>query len=480
MHRTTTARLLALLTALVLVASACSNREDTASSTDDAEDTTADTGGGDGEDGDEGDTGDDEGDTDEGDDGGSASEIDTSNCATDPTEEIEGDTIKLVSSFPQSGLTAAFAQISMGWKAYFEYMNEQGGVEIAGNKYTVETEDKDDEYNPSTTAANIDELVGVDGDRAFAVFNVVGTANNITIRDTLEELCVPNLFAATGSPAWGSPDYLWTTSSTLAPYTLEGKAFAEYLEENSPQAKVAMLVQDDDFGRAYEQSFKRSIEGTDIEVVAVEKYATGAAEVGAQITSLAAKNADAFFNGGTLLACPDALTKAKQANWEPITWVSGTCISKTLMGIATANNAGDGVLSLTNIMDPLNPAFDDHEAMQLYREEVPKYSPDADLDNGIVAYGWTQAAVLVEAMKGAESPSRLGVLEAVRNMEVSEVGLLIDGVTLTTSGTDDPYMGETVQVVEYNMAEGYFDDVGDLSDYEGQTTELTPEALITG
>ena len=147
---------------------------------------------------------------------------------------------------------------------------------------------------------------------------------------------MPNLFAATGSPAWGNPDYPWMIGSTLAPYTLEGQVFADLLADEKPDAKVAMLVQDDDFGKAYEEGFTAAIEGTDIKVVKVEKYATGANEVSSQITSLAATDADAFFNGGTLLACPDALTKAQAANWTPITWISATCTSKTLMGIAGA------------------------------------------------------------------------------------------------------------------------------------------------
>ena len=112
--------------------------------------------------------------------------IDTSDCAADPTAEIEGDTIKLVSSFPQSGLTAAFAEIARGWKAYFEMVNDDGGVDIAGKKYTIESEDKDDEYNAARHVANIDELVGTDGENAFAVFSVVGTANNLAIRDSSE------------------------------------------------------------------------------------------------------------------------------------------------------------------------------------------------------------------------------------------------------------------------------------------------------
>ena len=459
MSRSRLARLVALLLALTLVAAACSQR-------DDSDDTSS------------GDTSGNTGDTSG--DGGETPSIDTENCASDPTAEVEGDTIKLVSSYPQSGLTAAFSQIANGWKAYFQYINEEeGGVEIAGKKYKIETEDKNDEYNAQKTSQNIEEMVGTDGEGAFGAFSVVGTANNIAIRDLLGELCVPNLFVASGSPAWGNPEYPWMIGSTLAPYTLEGQVFEQHLTEEKPDASVAMLVQDDDFGVAYEEGFTSAIEGSDITVAKVEKYAPGANEVSSQITSLAASNADAFFNGGTLLACPDALTKAKAAGWTPITWISTTCTSKTLMGIADTAGGNDGVLSMTNLKDPLNPEWADDEAMKLYMEKVEQYSPDAEVDNAIVAYGWTQGALLVEAMKTAKTASRLGVMDAVRNMDGLTGGLLLPDVTVTT-GPDDPYMGETVTLMQYDLAKKYFELVGEPIDFEGKTAELTPESLITG
>jgi branched-chain amino acid transport system substrate-binding protein len=451
------ARSLSVLLAFALVAAAgaCSQRGD------DDDDTSA--GSGDG-------------------DAAASSDIPTEDCATDPTQEVEGDTLRLVSSYPQSGLTAAFAEIAAGWKAYFQMMNEEeGGVEFGGRTFQIETEDRDDQYEAGRTASNIESLVGPDGTDAFAVFSVVGTANNLAIRDTLGELCVPNVFAATGSPAWGNPDYPWTIGSTLAPYTLEGQRFAELLEEESPEAQVAMLIQNDDFGRAYQEGFERAIDGTDITVADTQEYQTGASEVATQVTSLASSDADAFFDGGTLLACPDALTQAADNNWEPITWVSGTCTSKTLMGIAGA--AADGVYSFTNIKDPLDPAWDDDEAMQLYREKVGQYSPDADVENGIVAYGWTQAAVLAEALAAAEAPTRLALMESLHNLDVSDVGLLLPDVTVHTEG-EDQFMGEQVQLAQYNFeGEGernHFSAVGELTDYEGQTTEITPPELISG
>jgi branched-chain amino acid transport system substrate-binding protein len=451
MSRPRTIRSLALLLALALVVVACGDRRD------DSDDSAS--GGG----------------------GGSAGEgagaVDASDCPDTGTAGIEGNTIKLVSSFPQSGLTAAFAEISKGYKAYFQYLNEEeGGVEVAGETYQIEVEDQDDEYNPARTASNIEELVGTNGDRAFAVFNVVGTANNIAIRDFLGDLCVPNVFAATGSPAWGNEEYPWMIGSTLASYSLEGQVFADFLKEEKPDATVAMLIQDDDFGQAYQQGFERAIEGTDIEVVQIESYPTGAGEVSAQMTSLAATNADAFFNGATLLACPNALERANAEGWTPITWVSGTCISKTLMGIAAQN--AEGVYSATNVMDPQNPAYADEEAMALYREKVGQYSPDADVENGIVAYGWTQGALVAEALRQSEELTRQAFMQSVRTLDGVEGGLLLPDVTVTTEAPDDPFMGETVQLIQYDAAAAHFNNVGGLIDFEGQTPELTPEELI--
>ncbi len=448
------ARAAAVLAALVLLGSACSSRDDSDSTTS----------------GDEGDSGD-----------ASGSSIDTADCLSDPTVPVEGDTIKLVSSFPQSGATAAFSEIARGWKAYFDKVNAEGGVDIGGTSYQIEFEDQDDEYNPAETAANIDELVPPDSD-VFAVFSVVGTANNQAIRDQLGEMCVPNVFAATGSPAWGNEDYPWTLGSTLAPYTLEGAMFADVLAEENPEAKVAMLVQDDDFGRAYEEGFNQAIEGTDIEVVKVERYQTGATDVAAQITSLAASGADAFFNGGTLLACPDALTKAKEAGWEPITWVSSTCTSDTLMGLAL--DAADGVYSSANLKDPLNPDWDDDPAMVEYLETINQYQPDGFRPtNAIVGYGYTQAAVFIEALEAMDEPTRLALMESVRDLQATDVGLLLPDVTVTTA-EGDPYFGETLQLVQYEFTgEGdrnHFVYVGDPVDFEGQAIELTPDDLVNG
>jgi len=289
------------------------------------------------------------------------------------------------------------------------------------------------------------------------------------------------VFAATGSVAWGNPEYPWMIGSSLSPYTLEAQAFADYLKENQPDAKVAMLRQADEFGATYEEGFQQAIEGTDIELVQVEEYPVGSDQVATQVTSLAASGADAFFNGGTLLACPSALTAKEAEGWEATTWVSGTCISKTLMGIAGA--AGADVLSMTNLKDPLNPDYAEDPAMTDFFAAVEEYQPDfkgreLDLENAIIAYGYAQADLFIQALEAAEAPTRLAMMEAIKNQEGTTTPLAHEGVTFTT-GEGDSYMGESFVLVQYNAEAAHFEEISELIDFEGQTTELTPEELIT-
>ena len=452
MRRTTLVRAASAALALSLVTASCAGRDDDKSSSGDKTTTSA----------------------------GQASTdtlIDTADCPDTGTAGISGDTITLASSFPQSGLTAAFSQISKGYKAYFDKVNADGGVEVAGKKYQIKVVDKDDEYNAAKTAQNITELAGTNGDKAFAVFNVVGTANNVAIRDDLGEQCVPNVFAATGAPTWGNPDYPWTIGSTLAPYTLEAKALADFIIKEKPQAKVAMLLQDDDYGQAYEEGFTKAFEGTDVTIVQTAKYAPGAGDVTSQITSLAASKADVFFNGATLLACPNGLTKAAAANWKPMLLVSGTCISKTLMGLAGPD--ADGAYAASNIMDPTDPANDDEAAMKEYRSVVEKFgASDIDPDNGIVAYGYTQGVVLVKALEGLKKLDRASLMEAMHNLDLGQIGLLVNGANVKT-GPDDPFLVENLQIVKYDATAAHFNNVGEILDFEGKTKEFTPEDLIT-
>ncbi|MFM8238220.1 MAG: ABC transporter substrate-binding protein [Actinomycetota bacterium] len=406
-------------------------------------------------------------------------DINPDDCDVDPESvTIEGDTIKLGTSIPQSGLYSAFQEILRGEQAYIEYVNtEKGGFDVGGKKYKVELIAKDDAYEASRTVTNVQSLIT--SDEVFGLFDVVGTKNNLAIRDNVNDACIPGLFAATGSPAWGNKNYPWIIGTFLVPYPDEMKALVDYLKENQPAATIAVLRANDDFGKAYSESLAKLVEGTDLRIVKEEVYDPESPDTKSQVTSLAATKADVFVVGATLLACPDALKNAQAAGWtRKVTYMSGTCTSKTLMAIA-GDSAGD-VYSVAPLMDPNNPEYAEQPGMKLYKEKVKQYEPEADVTNGIVAYGWTVGALLERTLADAKSGDRLGVMEAARNLtDVKGLALQLPGISWSV-GADDWFLGEQFSMVQYQLADQYFSTVGPLVKLDGETAEITPPALIDG
>jgi branched-chain amino acid transport system substrate-binding protein len=443
---------MALLAVLALVAAACGGaRNDSASDNNDSGSSGT------------GDTGD-----------AAADFLHVDDCGGDPTQGVTDDTIKIGSSFPQSGTYAAFAEISTGYQAYFDYVNEElGGID----GHQIELVTLDDAYEPGRTAQNAQRLVQEEG--VFALFNVIGTSNNTAIWDDLEDECVPNLFAGTGSPLWGDPDHAWTIGS-FPSYSLEAVMYAQYLEENQPDATVALLTQNDDFGQSYVDTFKAEIEGTDITVVAEETYDFTNPDTTSQITSLASSNADAVVLGTTALACPNALNAINASNWDPTIFISGTCTSPTLVGLAEPG-AADGIISVTAFKDPRDPQWEDDEAMQTYLDKGRQYGgADLDIENTIVAYGWTMGALLVDTLTNAAELTRPAVMEQALNLDDLTTGLVLPSTTFNTSiDGPDKFPLEVLQLMQYSDELGYYEFLGDPQDFEGQTAELTPESLLT-
>jgi branched-chain amino acid transport system substrate-binding protein len=309
------------------------------------------------------------------------------------------------------------------------------------------------------------------------VFAAIGTAGNLAVRDLLNGLCVPHLHAASGSPAWGNPDFPWTVGGSNPVYTLEAQVFADLLEQENPDAHVAMLLQDDDFGNAYEEGFRQAVEGTDIEIT-VERYQPGiTTDVSTQMTALAASGADTFFDGAVGLPCLQGVTAANDASWErEITWVSSVCISRTILNQNPA--AFVDTYSLGNLQNPMDPSYDDDPAMAEFKGAL------GENDSGNAAFGWNEAAIFVEALEQAEAPSRLALMESYRNLDLGDdVGLMGPGLGVTLS-EDDRYMGERLDMVQFNFTspdQPYFYAPLDeeIFDFEGQTLDHTPEDLIT-
>ncbi len=403
--------------------------------------------------------------------------VPTADCpAGQDTVGVSGDTITLGTSLPESGQYAPFIAILKGERSYFEYLNAQGGVEVpkgSGKKYKIKLVDKDDAYDAARTVTNVNSLIT--DTKVFSLLNVVGTKNNLGARDTVNSECVPDLLIASGAVQWGNMKFPWMLGSELVPYPLEMRVFVDYLKKNKPNAKIAVLKASDDFGQSYSDTLQELVKGTNLSIVQTTGYDPESSDVKAQVTSLAATKADAFVIGAALLACPSALNAMGDAGWKPIVYMSGTCVSKLLLSAAGKN--ADGLLTVTPLIDPSDPANASKPAMQLYTQQVKKYS-DADVTDGIVAYGWTTAALMAKILESSPKLDRASVMETARTLtDVKGVGLQLADSTWNTSA-QDWFIGETFQLVTYDSTAAHTKALGPITDLDGKTAELSPPALL--
>ncbi len=392
--------------------------------------------------------------------------------STDKCDNYQGTTgvsdteIKIGSSFPQSGLYAPYAEISKGWKAYFDYINtEKGGVK--GKKITVV--DYDDAYDSGKTKENVQKLI--ETDKVFALFNIVGTPNNKAIRSDLNKACVPNLYAATGSQLWGETEkYPWVIGS-IPSYATEAATFADYLKKNKPTAKVGLLSQNDDAGQGYVAAFKKAIEGTGITIVGEETYDAGNSDVTSQVTKLKNAGADTLLLATITTVCPGALKAVNdQSGWKPLMYLSATCTSNTIMGLAPKGST-DNLISSFYLKDPVDPKWKTDAGMVEFQTLGAKHGIDEkDLSNGLVGYGWAMGELLAKTLDKAPSLDRKAVMETAYSLQGLSPGLLLPGITVNTNGVADPFPIEQMQVGKYNGT--YWVLEGDVISFEGKSKQF--------
>ncbi len=390
--------------------------------------------------------------------------VDTSECVDEDAANapIEG-TIKIGAAMPLSGGPAAiaFAPVAEGFQAYIDWANEQGLLE----GYTLELSIGDDQYNKDLTPGVVDGLL----DEGVQLFSgIIGSPNNAAVRDTLNEECVPQLNALTGSPAWGDPEnYPWTTG-LLVPYTVESKIYAAQIAELLGEgATVAMFTVNNEFGQVYLDSFKEVAPEFGLEIVAEETIeATDSAPPTAQVNAIAAQTPDAIMAVPLGAQCPTFLSevanaKAAKTGWDPQVFLTNTCASPLILG--AAGPAADGLYTSNNLKDVSDPAVQAEPEIAQYLEFMAARGK-SDIVTTALA-GWYTAEVTVEILRrAAESPeglTRASIINAARNFEYDPV-VAREGVVLKSMGVDDPFLAESLQVLQYDVETQTFSEIGSL------------------
>jgi branched-chain amino acid transport system substrate-binding protein len=356
---------------------------------------------------------------------------------------IDDDSIKLGGSYPFSGPASAYRSIALGARAHFDYVNAKGGVD--GRK--IEFVTLDDAYEPPRAVQNARRLI--QQEEVFALFNTLGTPNNIAIWDYVNEQEVPHVFVATGASNWGEDveSHPWTTG-WQPDYVTESQVYADYLKKEKPRAKVAVLYQNDAFGEDLLNGFKDAIKGTDIEVVAEESYEVTDPTVSSQMAKLADSDADTFLNITTPKFSAQAIAAQAKLGWKVLHILNNVGASKKLVLEPVGLENAQGIVSTSYFMDPEDPRWADDPAMVEYKNAVEKHEPRADVEDPFVTYGWAVGNTMVRALEGMEEPTREALMDSVRSME-EEIPILLPGIKVEMNGTEDGYPIEAMQIMRF-------------------------------
>jgi branched-chain amino acid transport system substrate-binding protein len=356
---------------------------------------------------------------------------------------ISDDEILLGGSYPFSGPASAYKTIADGAKAHFAFVNSNGGVD--GRKIKFMT--LDDAYEPPRAVQNVRRLIDQEG--VFALFNTLGTPNNLAIWDYVNDQEVPHLFVATGASDWGEDvDSHPYTIGWQPDYVTEAQIYADFLSENKPGAKVAVLYQNDGFGKDLLAGFEKGIEGSDIEIVARESYEVTDPTVASQMSKLAASGADTFLNITTPKFSAQAIVAIAKSDWKPLHILNNVGASKALVLEPAGLENAKGIISTSYFKDPEDPQWKDDPAMVEYKEQLAKYSSRANPNDPFHVYGWAAAATMVEALKGMKEPTREALMDSARSLDV-EIPILLPGIRVET-GEDDGYPIEAMQIMRFN------------------------------
>jgi branched-chain amino acid transport system substrate-binding protein len=356
---------------------------------------------------------------------------------------ITDTSIKLGSSYPFSGPASAYSAIPKALNGYIKKLNENGGI----NGRKVEFITYDDGYEPQRALANAKRLV--EQDKVFALVNPLGTANNIAMRDYLNQRKVPQLFVATGATLFGSEQAKFPYTTGWQPtYQTESKVYAEYLKTTKPNAKVAVLFQNDGFGKDLLGGFTEGIKGSQVSIVAQESYEATDPTVAPQVKKLAASKADVFLDITTPKAGAQAIATVAQTGWKPLHILNAVASSKAQVLKPVGFQYAQGIVTSSYFKAADDPQWADDQAVKGFLADLKKYAPDADPTDPYSVYGWLIGETIVQTVQKMSSPTRAAMVDAAKHLDFTPA-LMLPGVSIKTDGESDPYPIEAMQIAQF-------------------------------
>ncbi len=351
--------------------------------------------------------------------------------------------IRVGSIHPYSGPASAYGTIGKAIGAYFDKVNAEGGINGRKIKYLA----LDDGYNPAKTVEQARKLV--EEEEALIVFNPLGTPPNTAIQKYMNSKKVPHLFVATGATKWGDPKNFPWTMGWQPPYQTEGAIFAKHILDTKPNAKIAVLMQNDDYGKDYFKGFEDGLGDKKGMIVSKVTYEVTDPTIDSQIVSMKAAGADVFFNITTPKFAAQAIKKMAEVGWKPVHYLNSVSASvSAVLQPAGLDNSKD-ILTTLYAKDPTDPQFANDPGMKDWAAWMKKYYPSGNPTDAFNVYGYNVAQTLVQVLKQCgDNLTRDNVMKQAASLDLN-LPMLLPGVNIKTAA-DDFYPIEREQLARFD------------------------------
>jgi branched-chain amino acid transport system substrate-binding protein len=345
---------------------------------------------------------------------------------------VSDEAIKIGQTMPYSGPASAYGTIGKAEAAYFAMINERGGIN--GRKITFLS--LDDSYSPPKTVEQIRKLI--EQDQVLLLFQTMGTATNNAIHKYVNDKKVPHLFLASGASLWSDPQHFPWTMGWQPDLETEGAVFARDTLKETPNAKVAVLYQNDDYGKDYIRGFRAALgEKAAKMIVATASYEVTDPTVDSQIVTLQASEADIFFNVSSPKFAAQAIRRAYEIGWKPRQYLTSGSSSVAAVLQPAGFEKSVGIISAAYIKDPTDSQWQSDQSYRDWLSWMKKYNPDADPTDRFNVYGYSAAQTLVRVLEQCgDDLSRENVMQQAMSLRDLQLPMMLPGILINTSPTN--------------------------------------------
>jgi ABC-type branched-subunit amino acid transport system substrate-binding protein len=353
--------------------------------------------------------------------------------------------IRLGQTMPYSGPASAYGAIGKAELAYFKMLNEQGGI----NGRKINLISLDDAYSPPKAVEQTRKLIEQEG--VLALFQSLGTPTNTAIHKYVNARKVPHLFLATGATKWGDPkNFPWTIGFQPS-YQIEAKIYAKYLLKNKPDAKIAVLYQNDDYGKDYLEGLHAGLGAKAKSMIVAEaSYEVTDPTVDSQIVTLRASGADTMFTIATPKFAAQAIRKVADIGWKPMHFVNNVASSVGAVLKPAGLDKSVGLLTALYMKDPTDPQWANDAGMQRWRDFMAKHMPGADVSDFNYVYGYGAAQLMAIVLKNAgDDLTRENLMKQAASVKDVTLDVSLPGVKYN-SGPADYFLVEQLQLARFD------------------------------